>query len=137
MTEQSQVKYELFFCARVLLGNIRRIFLLKNLGYWNAYHYTDSVAYNIFLCFVLPCHAHIGSIRGPDCDHMLPENSHAHMHFCLLLIFSSIMMVSQFSLGCYLWLSINGDHFFIIIIIFYNCKTHMHEHSTMISYKLN
>ena len=23
------------------------------------------------------------------------------------------------------------------IIIFYNCKTHMHEHSTMISYKLN
>ena len=37
MTEQSQVKHELSFCARVLLGNIRRIFLLKNLGYWNAY----------------------------------------------------------------------------------------------------
>ena len=36
MTEQSQVKHELLFCARVLLGNIRRIFLLKNLGYWNA-----------------------------------------------------------------------------------------------------
>ena len=39
MTEQSQVKHELLFCARVLLGNIRRIFLLKNLGYWNAYSY--------------------------------------------------------------------------------------------------
>ena len=38
-TEQSQVKHELSFCARVLLGNIRRIFLLKNLGYWNAYRY--------------------------------------------------------------------------------------------------
>ena len=37
MTEQSQVKHELSFCARVLLGNIRRIFLFKNLGYWNAY----------------------------------------------------------------------------------------------------
>ena len=37
-TEQSQVKHELLFCARVLLGNIRRIFLFKNLGYWNAYH---------------------------------------------------------------------------------------------------
>ena len=37
MTEQSQVKYELLFCARVLLGNIRRIILLNNLGYWNAY----------------------------------------------------------------------------------------------------
>ena len=36
--EQSQVKHELSFCARVLLGNIRRIFLLKNLGYWNAYY---------------------------------------------------------------------------------------------------
>ena len=36
-TEQSQVKHELSFCARVLLGNIRRILLLKNLGYWNAY----------------------------------------------------------------------------------------------------
>ena len=36
-TEQSQVKRELLFCARVLLGNIRRNFLLKNLGYWNAY----------------------------------------------------------------------------------------------------
>ena len=35
--EQSQVKHELLFCARVLLGNIRRIFLFKNLGYWNAY----------------------------------------------------------------------------------------------------
>ena len=38
-TEQSQVKHELSFCARVLLGNIRRMFLLKNLGYWNAYHW--------------------------------------------------------------------------------------------------
>ena len=38
-TEQSQVKHELLFCARILLGNIRRIFLLKNLGYWNAYYY--------------------------------------------------------------------------------------------------
>ena len=36
-TEQSQVKHELLFCARVLLGNIRRISLFKNLGYWNAY----------------------------------------------------------------------------------------------------
>ena len=41
MTEQSQVKHELSFCARVLLGNIRRIFLLKNLGYWNAYFQFD------------------------------------------------------------------------------------------------
>ena len=37
-TEQSQVKHELLFCARVLLGNIRRILLLKNFGYWNAYY---------------------------------------------------------------------------------------------------
>ena len=36
-TEQSQVERELLFCARVLLGNIRRFFLLKNLGYWNAF----------------------------------------------------------------------------------------------------
>ena len=28
-TEQSQVKHELLFCARVLLGNIRRIFFIK------------------------------------------------------------------------------------------------------------
>ena len=28
-TEQSQVKHELLLCARVLLGNIRRIFYLK------------------------------------------------------------------------------------------------------------
>jgi len=27
----------LSFCARVLLGNIRRLFYLKNPGYWNAY----------------------------------------------------------------------------------------------------
>ena len=25
----------------------------------------------------------------------------------------------------------------LLYYIFYNCKTHMHEHSTMISYKLN
>ena len=36
-TEQSQVKHELLFCARVLFGNIRRIILFKNLGYRNAY----------------------------------------------------------------------------------------------------
>ena len=44
-TEQSQVKRELLFCARVLLGNIRRIFLFKNLGYWNAY-YRDQATLN-------------------------------------------------------------------------------------------
>ena len=45
-TEQSQVKYELLFCARVLLGNIRRFFLLKNLGCWNAY---QKAIKNLFL----------------------------------------------------------------------------------------
>ena len=44
-TEQSQVKHELSFCARVLLGNIRRIFLLKNLGYWNAYYWIEMVIF--------------------------------------------------------------------------------------------
>ena len=28
--EQSQVKHELLFCARVLLGNIRRLFIKKS-----------------------------------------------------------------------------------------------------------
>ena len=38
MTEQSQVKHELSFCAKVLLGEYMEYFLLKNLGYWNAYN---------------------------------------------------------------------------------------------------
>jgi len=46
------------FCARVLLGNIRRKFSLKNPGFWNAYHETSNnavwlglygITYDIFL----------------------------------------------------------------------------------------
>ena len=49
MKEQSYLKCELSFCARVLLGNIRRFFYLKNPGYWNAY------LYNIIWCFWRYC----------------------------------------------------------------------------------
>ena len=48
-TEQSQVKHELSFCAKVLLGNIRRIFLLKNLGYWNAYQQACKLIVYLFI----------------------------------------------------------------------------------------
>ena len=41
----------------------------------------NIVAYNLFVfCFSL--HAHIGSIRGPDCGRMLPEDSHARTFVC-------------------------------------------------------
>ena len=37
MAEQAQDKYAQVVCARVILGNIRRKFSLKNAGFWNAY----------------------------------------------------------------------------------------------------
>ena len=87
-TEQSQVKHELLFCARDLLGNIRRIFLLKNLGYWNAYYYGVIILYY---------HHHTPNIikkafftellkNGMNCHHLVMTNSWTNIYKSIYII---------------------------------------------------
>ena len=85
-TSKSSIKKCLDDAASASIMASRRIFLVRECKEWHTIirlsTYVYIVAYNIFLYSVLPCHVHIDFIRGPDCGHMLPEDSYAHTFVC-------------------------------------------------------
>ena len=56
-------------------GTVKSSALIRLSTYINIYMYCNII---LFLYFVFPCHAHIGSIHGPVCDRMLHEESNTY-----------------------------------------------------------